>query len=186
MALFGEAVIWDVGRLQMEGEVMIRLMRKDDLDNVGEIVNRNWKDTYCAYVNPQLLSDEGCENRKREIKKELVSGNLANYVYEDGGTVKALLTIGKTADEDKPDAFEIWRIYVSQDVQGRGIGKYLLEFAEGQAAAYGFREIVIWAFKGNEKAVSFYKHYGYTEDKVIDLGEPYGAGGVRFHKVISR
>lgn len=179
-------MIWDVEKLRMEGEFMIRLMRMGDLDNVGEIVNQNWKDTYHAYVNPQLLSDEGCENRKWEIKEELVSGSLTNYVYEDGGNVKALLTIGKTADADTPDAFEIWRIYVSRDSQGKGIGKMLLEFAEGQAVSSGFREIVIWAFKENKKAVSFYKHCGYVEDKEMDLGEPYGAEGVRLCKEVSR
>lgn len=67
-------MIWDVEKLRMEGEFMIRLMRMGDLDNVGEIVNQNWKDTYHAYVNPQLLSDEGCENRKWEIKEELCCG----------------------------------------------------------------------------------------------------------------
>ena len=165
---------------------MIRLMEMGDLEVIGEIVNKNWKDTYSAYVNPELLSDVGCEKRKQEIEEELISGSLMNYVYEDEGTVKALLTFGKTADADKPDAFEIWRIYVSHDSQGKGIGRMLLEFAERQAAASGFREIVIWAFKENGKAVSFYQKSGYVIDKTVDLGEPYDAEGVRFCKGIPR
>lgn len=164
---------------------MIRLMRMDDLDIIGEIVNRNWENTYSAYVNKELLSIEGCEKRKKEIESELLSGNLMNYVYENDEIVKALLTFGKTADLDKGDAFEIWRIYVSQDSQGEGAGKILVQFAEEQARVSGYKEIVIWAFKENSKAVSFYKHCGYVEDKVMDLGEPYCTEGIRFCKVVA-
>lgn len=163
---------------------MIRLMRMDDLDIIGEIVNQNWKNRYSAYVNNKLLSIEGCEKRKKEIESELISGNLMNYVYENAGNVKALLTLGKTSDSDKSGSFEIWRIYVSQDSQGEGIGKILVRFAEEQAWVSGYKEIVIWAFKENSKAVSFYKHYGYVEDKVMDLGEPYCTEGIRFCKMV--
>lgn len=163
---------------------MIRLMRMDDLDTIGEIVNQNWKNTYSAYVNNELLSIESCEKRKKEIESELISGNLTNYVYENAGIVKALLTFGKTADSDKSGSFEIWRIYVSQDSQGEGIGKMLVRFAEEQARVSGYKEIVIWAFKENSKAVLFYKHCGYVEDKVMDLGEPYCTEGIRFCKVM--
>lgn len=161
---------------------MIRLMRMDDLDTVGEIVNQNWKNTYSAYVNNELLSIESCERRKKEIEAELFSGSLMNYIYEDAGMVKALLTFGKTADSDRSGAFEIWRIYVSKNFQGEGIGKSLLEFAEEQAEGSGYKEIVIWAFKENTRAIAFYKHYGYIADKIIDLGEPYCAVGMRFGK----
>ncbi|MCI7181257.1 MAG: GNAT family N-acetyltransferase [Lachnospiraceae bacterium] len=116
----------------------------------------------------------------------MLSGSLANYVYEDDGIVKALLTFGQTADSDKSGAFEIWRIYVSQDFQGVGIGKSLLTFAEKQAMLSGFQEIIIWAFKENFKAVLFYKRNGYVEDKVMNLGDPYCAEGVRFCKRLEK
>ena len=165
---------------------MIRLMEIGDLDIVGEIVNGDWKNIYSSYINPDLLSLEGCKKRKKEIEAELLSGSLANDIYEDDGIVKALLTFGQTADSDKSGAFEIWRIYVSQDFQGVGIGKSLLTFAEKQAMLSGFQEIIIWAFKENFKAVSFYKHNGYVEDKVMNLGDPYCAEGVRFCKRLEK
>lgn len=163
---------------------MIRLMEISDLDIVGQIVNSDWKNVYSSYINNELLSIEGCKKRKKEIEMELLSGSLTNYVYEDAGIVKALLTFGKTADSDKSGAFEIWRIYVLQDFQGEGIGRSLLKFAEEQAVFSGFKEIVIWAFKENTKAVAFYKHYGYIEDKIMNLGEPYCTEGVRFCKIM--
>lgn len=64
---------------------MIRLMEIGDLDIVGEIVNGDWKNIYSSYINPDLLSLEGCKKRKKEIEAELLSGSLANYIYEDDG-----------------------------------------------------------------------------------------------------
>ena len=43
---------------------MIRLMEIGDLDIVGEIVNGDWKNIYSSYINPDLLSLEGCKKRK--------------------------------------------------------------------------------------------------------------------------
>lgn len=44
-----------------------------------------------------------------------------------------MLSFGDTADVDISEAFEIWRIYVANSFQRRGIGKSLLDFAEQQA-----------------------------------------------------
>lgn len=43
---------------------MIRLMEIGDLDIVGEIVNGDWKNIYSSYINPDLLSLEGCKKEK--------------------------------------------------------------------------------------------------------------------------
>ena len=68
-----------------------------------------------------------------------------------------MLSFGDTADSDMAGAFEIWRIYVASQFQGKGIGKMLMDFAEQKSEEQGYKEIVIWAFKNNHHAVSFYK-----------------------------
>lgn len=83
-----------------------------------------------------------------------------------------------------PEAFEIWRIYVAPQSQGKGIGKLLLNFAEEQAHRQGYSKIIIWAFKNNYRAVSFYQKNGYCIDKEEYLGKPYFAMGVRLEKDI--
>ena len=56
---------------------------------------------------------------------------------------------------DKAGAFEIWRIYITSDFQGKGIGHNLIAFAEQAAKEEGYTEVVIWAFKNNLNAISF-------------------------------
>ena len=152
---------------------MLRETKKVDIDMISEIVNDNWKRIYKGYVNPQLLNDRGCEKRTCELKADFISGRLAEYVWEEQNQVVAMLSFGDTEDTDKKGAFEIWRIYVALDFQGKGIGNSLLTFAEQKAKELGYKEIIIWAFKENVHALSFYQKHGYILDKEEYLLEPY-------------
>ncbi|OBR95480.1 protease synthase and sporulation negative regulatory protein PAI 1 [Clostridium ragsdalei P11] len=165
---------------------MIRLLQEEDIEIVCKIVNDNWRSVYDGYVNEQLLNDNGCFNREKRLKADFLSGRLSNYVYECNGHIAALLSIGDTVDNDKIGAFEVWRIYISEAYQNRGIGSQLINFAEQQAFKYGYKEIVIWAFKGNSRAISFYKKHGYKKDKEEYFGEPYLTYAVRFNKNLNK
>lgn len=161
---------------------MVRLLEKKDIQTVCKIVNDAWKTVYPGYVNEKLLNDQGCLDREYRMKRDFQSGRLSNFIYEDKGQAVALLSIGETADEDKLGAFELWRIYIHNDYRQQGIGNQLLLFAEEEAIRRGFHEIVIWAFRENTKAITFYKKHGYEYDKEQYLGEPYLTYGVRLCK----
>ena len=126
---------------------MIRLLQKEDLESVTKLVNHNWRTVYRGYVSKQLLNKEGCAKRKLEIENEFFQNTRKHYIYESCGRVLALLTLGETTDDDKKGAFEIWRLYVSQDAQSRGIGSQLIQFADVQSKEKNYREILLWAFK---------------------------------------
>ena len=163
---------------------MIRELREADYDTVIRIVNENWKQQYGGYVNPQLLNEEGCQKRARRMKQDFSLHRLSEYVWDEEGRVLGLLSFGPSADEDKTDTFEIWRVYIDPDAQGRGIGRNLLAFGEKMATAQGYREIVIWAFRENKRAVFFYQKHGYEPDKEEFLMDPYQAWGIRMTKRI--
>lgn len=165
---------------------IIRLLELKDMKTVCDIVNDSWKSIYKGYINPELLTDRECAGRANEIESDFLSGRLLNYVYEINGRVVALLSIGDTEDNDKTGAFEIWHIYILKSMRGKGIGKELLVFAEQQAVKMGYNEIVIWAFLENINALTFYKKYGYLEDKQMYLESPYYAHGVRFIKELNK
>lgn len=163
---------------------MIRPLEEKDIEIVCSIVNENWKNVYAGYVNPLLLSSDGCAERIRRLKSDFATHRLSEFVWEEENQVLAMLSIGNTADTDMTGAFEIWRIYVAAPFQHNGIGRRLLGFAEQQARQRGYKEAVIWAFKDNTHAVSFYQKQGYCIDKEEYLGEPYLAVGVRLKKEI--
>lgn len=163
---------------------MIRPLEERDIEIVCTIVNENWKNVYSEYINPRLLDEDGCLERIYKLKLDFTSHRLSEYVWEEQNQVLAMLSFGDTADTDVAGAFEIWRIYVSAQFQQKGIGKQLLDFAEQQAKRQGYKRIVIWAFKNNHHAISFYQKHGYCIDKEEYLGEVYLATGTRLKKEI--
>ena len=163
---------------------MIRPLENKDIEMVCSIVNDNWKNVYTGIVNPLLLSEDGCAERIHKLRSDFTTHRLSEYVWEEDNQVVALLSIGDTADTDITGAFEIWRVYVSTKFQKKGIGKLLLDFAQQTAKEQGYKRIVIWAFKDNHRAVSFYQKNGYCIDKEEYLGDPYFATGVRLKKEI--
>lgn len=163
---------------------MIRNLEKADYNIVCDIVNDNWKNVYNGFVNPELLNPAGCNKRKIELENDFQCHRFSEYVWEEHGKVLAMLSIGDTEDTDRTGAFEIWRIYITSTSQGKGLGGKLLAFAEQQAKENGYKEIVIWAFKENIRAVSFYQKHGYMINKEEYLGEPYLSYGVRLLKTL--
>lgn len=160
---------------------LIRRLTQSDAERAADIVNDCWKTTYAGYVDPVQFGEEWCGKRRNSIKEEFWTSRLENYVYDENG-VKALLSCGKSADADKTEAFELWRIYVDPDYQALGIGRKLLVFGEALARQRNYQEMVIWAFEDNKKACSFYTRYGYKPDIRQHLGENFNAEGLRFVK----
>ena len=163
---------------------MIRELKAADHDTVIDIVNESWKHQYSGYVNPLLLNEVGCQARADSMKRDFVSHRLSEYVWEENGRVLGLLSVGPTEERDKADAFEIWRIYLAPEARGRGVGRKLLAFGEDVASLEGYREIIIWVFRENRRAVSFYQKHGYRPDKEEFLGIPYQTWGIRLTKSI--
>ena len=161
---------------------MIRALTEADFDFAADLVNDSWRAVYGDYVNPDLLSAEGCAERARSLKRDFAARRLEEYVWEEEGRVLGLLSIGDTADRDRPAALEIWRIYLAPAAQGRGIGGRLLAFGERRARELGRREILIWAFRENRRALAFNGKHGYQPDREEYLGSPYLTYGVRLIK----
>ncbi|MGJ7032895.1 GNAT family N-acetyltransferase [Niabella hirudinis] len=82
---------------------------------------------------------------------------------------------GYTAIEQKaPHSWKLHKIYLSQKLHGKGLGKYQLRNMENLVRVYGAQELWLNVNRQN-KAVDFYKSQGYqiikTED--IDIGNGY-------------
>jgi diamine N-acetyltransferase len=65
------------------------------------------------------------------------------------------------------------KIYLLQDVQGKGYGLYLLNFLIGVAKQMGCKRMQLQVNRGNTKAVDFYKRFGFK----IDRSEDFDVGG---------
>ena len=63
-----------------------------------------------------------------------------------------------------PDLVEFSTLAVSPDVQGRGLGRTLLESAIEEAKNQGFSKMFLWTYEHMKFAIALYKKYGFVEE----------------------
>jgi GNAT superfamily N-acetyltransferase len=67
-------------------------------------------------------------------------------------------------------------LMISENAQGRGVGRLLLETVEKWARTSGFRFLSLNVFAGNERARSFYEHAAFRLD-TLKYVKPLGVAG---------
>jgi ribosomal protein S18 acetylase RimI-like enzyme len=95
--------------------------------------------------------------------------------WDDGRTLAVLETdtvfvaeldgrpAGYVALEAEGDAVRIEQLFVSPEHEGEGVGRQLLEYAEGFAISRGARILQVVVEGDNRRALSFYCGRGFTE-----------------------
>jgi len=88
-----------------------------------------------------------------ELEKEKT--NLLMAAYEDDSMLGCCMLV-----EEEPQTVRLRQMAVINDLQGKGIGKALMQFAENLARDRGYKKITMHARKN---AVGFYEKMGYRK-----------------------
>jgi len=88
-----------------------------------------------------------------ELEKE--KNNLLMAAYEDDQMLGCCMLV-----EEEPETVRLRQMAVLNDLQGKGIGKALMQFAENLARDRGYRRITMHARKN---ALGFYEKMGYKK-----------------------
>jgi GNAT superfamily N-acetyltransferase len=92
----------------------------------------------------------------------------------DDADICGFATAGPCRDADKPDAGQLYAIYVHPDWWNRGVGRTLIGAARHRLIDRGFSEAVLWVLVGNERAERFYRIDGWNPDGNRRLEEVHG------------
>ena len=143
-----EATVFDSGRI---AEIDVASSRYA----YGDIVSRE-----CLY------EDLSVESRVPVHRRWIAERRFDVYVCEDpdAGTIKGMMGIGMTADDDKAGAFELHYLYVHPDCMRMGVGSELLRFFEQKGREKGCPEFVVWVLEENEAGRRFYEKNSYRPD----------------------
>jgi len=88
-----------------------------------------------------------------ELEKE--KSNLLMGAYEDDQMLGCCMLV-----EEEPGTVRLRQMAVLNDLQGKGIGKALMQFAENLARDRGYKKITMHARKN---ALGFYEKMGYRK-----------------------
>lgn len=112
-----------------------------------------YKDTI-KLRNEILRKPLGLALAEDELKKEQANMHMA--AYEDERMLGCCMLV-----EEDPQTVRLRQMAVVNDVQGKGIGRALMTFAENLARDRGYRKITMHARKN---ALGFYEKLGYKKN----------------------
>ncbi len=103
--------------------------------------------------NDILRKPLGLNFSEEELEKE--KSNLHIAAYEDGKMLGCCMLV-----EENPGTVRLRQMAVINDLQGKGIGRALMQFAENLASDRGYKSITMHARKN---ATGFYEKLGYKK-----------------------
>ena len=123
-----------------EPDKMIRNYRETDLDKMVDL----W---YNASVSAHPFIPASFWASQKKAMREKYLPFAENFVFEEKGQVLGFISLAGS---------KICALFVSPDVQGRGIGKALLRYAKVLRG-----KLTLKVYKENETALEFYKRCGF-------------------------
>lgn len=124
-----------------------------------------------------------------EPHDEEVLGNPENYIIKPGGTIFFVRDIDKIVGtvalmKMEEGVFELTKMAVTPEYQGRKIGQKLMEHTIHFAKNQGWKSLIIYSNRKLENAIYIYHKYGFRE---IPIGEnnPYSRGDIKMKLELS-
>lgn len=124
---------------------------------------------------------------------EMESPELRYVLVKDpGGVVRGFTSLMPTYEEGKPVVY-CYEIHLKPELRGSGMGKLLISFLESVAAhTPPINKVMLTCFLSNQKALAFYKAFGFVEDpispvpKKLRYGREFVPDFVIMSKVVER
>jgi len=165
----------------MDDKVMIRRATPDDCDILAALGERTFRETFVdgfaiAYPPDDLAQFVAQSYAPGVFAAKLADPTQALWLAVAGDEPLGYANAGPCRlphPEVEPHHGELYRLYVSQDQHGRGVGRLLMETALAWLDRDGSGPLWLGVWSGNLKAQAFYAYYGF--EKVGEYDFPVGA-----------
>lgn len=145
---------------------------KDDIFLVNHLAHKIWPDAFKDILEKNQIDYMLDWMYNIPTLEEQVMTGVLYYIVKENGIAKGFLGV----EPNFPDAdfLRIHKLYMLPDVQGKGMGRVLLNKAIDVAFDLDLHTIHLNVNRFN-KAVQFYEHCGFkiTGEENIDIGKDY-------------
>ena len=147
-----------MGRIAPVKGIRIRCLTTDLLEQKAEVHARTWRETYSGLLSQELVD---AITPAFALKVTRLHDFRTVLLAMDGDAVVGYAEYLNPARPPSTylGAAEVAALYVLKQYQGCGIGRRLFE--EAMAATGVPNRIVVWMFRGNDRARAFYEHMGF-------------------------
>ncbi|MBO6659114.1 MAG: GNAT family N-acetyltransferase [Roseivirga sp.] len=155
----------------------IKKVSTDELEELRRLSVETFSDTFTEQNNEiQMKAYLEKAFNTDQLRSELSNPESFFYFVKEEDKILGYLKLNtKTAQTDQvlDSSLEIERIYLTEEAQGKGIGKLLMDFSIAEAKRRNLLCLWLGVWEKNEKAIAFYKSYGFEvfADHPFKLGD---------------
>jgi ribosomal protein S18 acetylase RimI-like enzyme len=143
----------------------------NDISLIHELTFKVWPQTYAAILSQEQISYMLDMMYSEAALKKQMTEEACRFliVYDDDDPVGFA-----SFSEIKPRIFKLHKIYILSSQQGKGTGKFVLDFIINEIQQQGASALQLQVNKYN-KAKSFYEKLGFAviEEADFDIGNGY-------------
>ena len=154
----------------MTANIKMRLIKKEEASLIHQLAAKIWPPSFQQILSAEQISYMINMMYAIPVLKKEIERGVAFYIFSYNET-----NIGYTAIEKKENnSYKLHKIYLSQQLHGKGFGKYQLQCMENIVKGNGASFLYLNVNRQN-KAVEFYKSQGYkiVEEVDNDIGNGY-------------
>jgi len=156
----------------MSNELIIRKAELDDINTIGFLAYQIWPVTYKDILNlDQLQYMLNLIYSPASLRKQMTVSQHQFLLAELDEEPVGFASYSRI---DEPSTYKLQKLYVRTDIQGKGLGKALLEYVEETVKEAGGKKMHLNVNRFN-KARSFYEKMGYMviKEEDVDIGNGY-------------
>ena len=166
-----------------EAILEIRYAERDDINTIGYLAHQIWPHAYKEILKPDQLSYMlDLLYKPSALEKQMNQRHvfvLAELDEEPSGFA--------SFSEIEPGIIKLHKLYVLPGLQGKGVGRALLDFVTAEAIGLGGTSLLLNVNRHN-KAIHFYKKAGFdiVREEDIDIGSGYQMNDFVMRKTLAK
>ncbi|MBO0460548.1 MULTISPECIES: GNAT family N-acetyltransferase [Enterococcus] len=139
-----------------------------ELDELVAVIHEVWPEAFTPIIGQrQVAYMLETYQSKEQIEKECAAG-VSYFLLKLAGR-----TVGYTAYEKIASSIYLSKLYILQDVRGKGLTSEVFRWYEQLARETEAQEIFLRVNQDNRQAIAVYQHQGFVieEELISDIGE---------------
>ncbi|MBY0245982.1 MAG: GNAT family N-acetyltransferase [Sphingobacteriaceae bacterium] len=149
--------------------ITLRTAEKKDIASISQLAELIWPQTYSEYISEtQLRYMLALMYNADELTRQLEMGYVFHIASEDGVDVGFSCVAALDVENQ---VFKLHKLYILPTMQGKGLGKLMIDNAKKIAKNNGGKLLILNVNKNNV-AKDFYARVGFTIQKaeVLEIG----------------
>jgi GNAT superfamily N-acetyltransferase len=132
-----------------------------DAAGIARVQVTTWRATYRGLIPDETLDGMSVERRTERWVENLstTDDGIESFVASRGDEVQGFAGVGPARNDDDPEPWELYAIYVLPGRQGHGIGRALLGACAARVVERGGASLFAWVLDGNP-STAFYEATG--------------------------